>query len=672
MSLTQRQVRLLLVVGVVIGLTVAPAASAISALVDNSSPVNDVTLHAPDGPAATFEVQTDADLTNFSEPNTVYFKSSAANVTVSSQGRTDVRLTQLVGDWTRMTNIDTGSTTLTVNPEDKSPVSISGAVSTLEYRADAATAIDDGQTDFIYSADGAGEITLNSLPANTQFAAATRSGTALDSATTDGSGTATISLEGASSAEVILFTNHAPQVSNLSPADGAEATQSSVEFTADVSDPEFSTAQGDEVTAELFVDGQSVGSETVTSNQTVSVTHDLTEGGEHSYYWEISDSYGTGVDVTTSTRMVSTPSTLYIRDVANSSLVDGDNATVTFYGGDEERDIIERPADNGTISLEGLPTNTEFTVVVRADGYYTRQTIIPSLYEQSNVWMLPRNNTDAVEIVFLLDDRTGEFANSDSTRLRVQRAIEYNNSTQWRDVVGDDISATAELATTLENRQRYRLVISNEVQTRILGSYTPSGPADPETIPIGRIEFSGSAQQGTVFDAALLNETQPAIRSMFRDPSNTAESLTYRITNTTDENESIVVANTTVDSPNTFTSVTEPLPSDVTLDGSSYRVDLWTYQNGELVEHRSENVGQLRAPGENWLNAVNSGILTLTGYVFLVGAGYGTANYDPRLGSLVAVVFGAALTMFGVLSIPHVILGFTGTIALITNASART
>jgi hypothetical protein len=670
MSLTNRQVRLLLIVGVVIGLTVAPAASTISALVDNTSPVNDVTLHAPDGPAATFEVQTDADLTNFSDPNTVYFKSAAANVTVSSQGRTDVRLTQLVGAWTNLTNINAGSRTLTVNPEDKRRVEISGGVTALDYRADADTYLGSSHVSFVYSADSSGEVTLHSLPASTEFTAATKSGTNLGSYQTDSSGSATINVESASDAEVILFTNHAPEADDLGPPDGTELDSSTVDFTADVSDEEFSTAQSDEVQATLFVDGESVGSQTVTSNQTVTVTHELSDGGDHTYYWEIEDSYGE--TTTTATQTVTVPATLEIRDVTDTDkLVNADNATVTFYGGDNERQIVERDASNGTVSLDGLPTDTEFTVVVRADDYYTRQTIIPSLYDQSNVWMLPKNDTDAVEIVFLLDDRTGDFANSDETQLRVQRAIEHNNSTEWRDVVGDDISATAELATILQNQERYRLVISNEVQTRILGSYTPSGPADPETIPIGRIDFQGDSEKGTAFDAALVNETQPGIEIMYRDPDTTADSLTFRILNTTTENTSVVVPNTTISNPDAFTSITEALPDDTTLEDSTFRVELWAYaEDGTLIEKRQATVGKISGP--DFGDGVNNGILTLTGYLLLVGIGFGTGNYSPKLGVLSAVIVGASLTIFNVVAIPHVVLGFTGTIALIVNAADRT
>lgn len=520
----------------------------------------------------------------------------------------------------------------------------------------------------------------------------TSGGTVLNQTTLSGTGNHTLSLASTSSDQLetvlditktgdnpsfeladdsILFSNHAPEASNLSPPDGTQLTERNVDFSVDVSDEEFGTAQGDSVEAALHIDGQEVGSETVTSNQTVTVTEELVEGGDHTYHWELTDSYG--ATTTTSTRTVTVPATLEVRDVTNTSkLVDGDNATVTFYGGDQETQIVERPVENGTVDLSGLPTDTEFTVVVRADDYYTRQTIIPSLYDQANVWMLPRNETDAVEIVFLLDDRTGEFANSDSTQLRVQRAIEHNGSMEWRDVVGDDISATAELATILEDQQRYRLVISNDVQSRILGSYTPSGPADPETVPIGRIDFQGDSPEGTAFDANVVNETSPAVQWTYRDPDSVADSLTYRIVNVTDSsNETVVVSNTTISDPEEFTSVTEPLPSNATLEGSTYRVELWAYQNGELVDERAQNVGKLTGPGD-WSSGIHEGLLNLGGFVFLVGAGYGTANYNPRLGAVVSVVLASTLVLFNVVHIAPVILGFTGTIALIANAADTT
>jgi hypothetical protein len=470
--------------------------------------------------------------------------------------------------------------------------------------------------------------------------------------------------------ESILFTNHAPEADNLSPPDGTELTQSSVDFSVDVSDSEFGSAQGESVTAELFVDGSSVGTETVTSNQTVTISHELTQGGDHTYHWELSDSYG--ATTTTSTKTITVPAELEVWDVNNDTLIDSGNATVTFFGGDNEQEIVEREVTNGTVSLAGLPTDTEFTVAVRADGYFTRQVIITSLFEQSRVWMLSKSVPDAVEVTFRLDDRTGEFANSDETQLRVQRPITVNNSTEWRDVIGDDISATSDLATVLQNDQRYRLIIENDMQSRILGSYTPSGPADPEVIPIGRVNFQADAEAGTALDASLLNETSPAVRVMFRDPDEQATSLKYRITNTTDgANSTVVVANTTVSNPGAFTSVTEVLPSGTTLEDSTYLVELWAYQDGELMEKQSVSVGQLSGPGD-WTAGVNEGLLNLAGFVLIVSTGYGTANYKPELGALVAVIFGGALTLLNVVAIPHVILGFTGTIALIVNTADTT
>jgi hypothetical protein len=470
--------------------------------------------------------------------------------------------------------------------------------------------------------------------------------------------------------ESILFTNHAPEADNLSPPDGTELTQSTVDFSVDVSDAEFTTAQGDTVTAELFVDGSSVGAETVTSNQTVTISHELTQGGDHTYHWELSDSYG--ATTSTPTNTVTVPAELEVWDVNNDTLIDQGNATVTFFGGDNEQQIVEREVTNGTVSLAGLPTDTEFTVAVRAEGYFTRQVIITSLYEQSRVWMLSKSVSDAVEVTFRLDDRTGEFANSDETQLRVQRPITINNTTEWRDVIGDDISATSDLATVLQNDQRYRLIIENDVQSRILGSYTPSGPADPEVIPIGRVNFQADTEAGTALDASLLNETSPAVRVMFRDPDQQATSLKYRITNTTEgANSTVVVANMTVSDPGGFTSVTEVLPEGTTLDDSTYLVELWAYQDGELMEKQSVSVGQLSGPGD-WTAGVNEGLLNLAGFVLIVSTGYGTANYKPELGALVAVIFGGALTLLNVVAIPHVILGFTGTIALIVNTADTT
>ncbi|MCG1002860.1 MULTISPECIES: hypothetical protein [Halobacterium] len=271
--------------------------------------------------------------------------------------------------------------------------------------------------------------------------------------------------------ESILFTNHQPQVSNLSPADGAELTDESVEFTADISDEDFQTAQGDSVEARLFVDGEQVGSQTVTSNQTVSVTHNITQGGAHEYYWELQDEYGSGVDVTTDTFTLNTPSELDIYNITSAQtetpeLVDNASVEVRMYQGNT---IYERTAENGTVDLSGISPAEPFVAVVDAPGYYSRRIFVESQYDRQRVYLLPDNRT-RVDVIFNLQEYTGKYP-QDDTILQVQRAI--NGS--WETALGDYFGANAQFPATLEYNTRYRLRLVNieSGESRLLGSFTP-------------------------------------------------------------------------------------------------------------------------------------------------------------------------------------------------------
>jgi len=93
--------------------------------------------------------------------------------------------------------------------------------------------------------------------------------------------------------ESILFTNHAPSADNSTATPNATSTNNeNVDLSIDVSDQEFSTVQGDNVTVTAYVDGSAVGSKTISSNQTVTFTATGLSDGSHSWHVELEDEYG--------------------------------------------------------------------------------------------------------------------------------------------------------------------------------------------------------------------------------------------------------------------------------------------------------------------------------------------------------------------------------------------
>ena len=270
--------------------------------------------------------------------------------------------------------------------------------------------------------------------------------------------------------ESVLFDAVTPSGTLDSPQDGAELTESSVDFTVQVNDSDFSTAQGDTVEAVLYVDGEQAGSQTVSSNTTVTVTETISSGGNHTYHWELTDSYGESI--TTQTRELATPSEIRLYSETNSSrLLDNTTFNVTMYFENETGPAIveERTVSDGTVNLSGLPAGESFVVAVEGDGWVNRRIVVPSIYEQSGIYML-NSSVETVPVVFKLEDFTGDFPQGD-TVLLVQRGINGTYDT----VLGDSFGATGQFPATLASGARHRLVLLNTEtgQRRIVGEYTP-------------------------------------------------------------------------------------------------------------------------------------------------------------------------------------------------------
>ncbi|WP_346140157.1 hypothetical protein, partial [Streptomyces virens] len=167
-----------------------------------------------------------------------------------------------------------------------------------------------------------------------------------------------------------------PILDNPSPSGGETVQETPVELSIDVEDADFDTEQGDEVTATAYdaSDDTEIGSQTLFENGTATVSWSDPDLGANSYYWVAEDEYGNTVE--SSVFDFRTPNEIEIRNESDPEQlveVDGD-AEVTFFeeGGEE---VVERPVEDGTVDLQGLPA-TEYIIVVEIDGFETRQAII--------------------------------------------------------------------------------------------------------------------------------------------------------------------------------------------------------------------------------------------------------------------------------------------------------
>jgi len=219
----------------------------------------------------------------FVDTETVYID----GVSFSASGSGSLSVDQFRGTRTSVSSVDASSTTITVDPDDKSAVEISGGVTALSWE-DAAL---DGTAQITYSASSSGTITVTGLAANTTYAAATTTGEVLETGSTTASGEATITVDAATDEDVVLL-----EPSTATFGAGSPSSQSfndeNIQVSIAVNDTDFGTDAGDDVQVDLFVDGSQIDTKTVTSNQTVVFNVSDLADGSHSWHVETIDSYG--------------------------------------------------------------------------------------------------------------------------------------------------------------------------------------------------------------------------------------------------------------------------------------------------------------------------------------------------------------------------------------------
>ena len=489
---------------------------------------------------------------------------------VTSQADTHVRVNEFNGTWTNLTNIDATAGDITIKPNDKQSVTASGGVTTIRYDDGSRVAIGDGQTDFVIGADGSGSVTLHNLPASETFTAGTKSGTGFGQVTTDSTGTGTIPVSQTSGPEeVVLFENHSPEIDNASatPQGGEVIQQSQIDLSVNVSDAEFGTLQGESLDATFFLDGQQVGTDAVSANETTSTTVSNLEGGSHEWYVVVEDNYGQ--QTTSDTFSFGIPSTLRVFNESDpDQLVDNNvQLRLRFFTGEQTGQVFERTVSDGTVDLTGLPSNERFVVTVDddAENFTYRRIIVDSLIEQQEVYLLPKK-VDSVEVDFRLTDYTGTYPPT-GTELYIESPIskdfdgDGSNETEYRVISGDNFGASGSFPATLQTRERYRLRVRNGPNQRVVGSYTAT-ISQVEEIRIQGLTLE--APEGQTY-ATLTNITsvnkQRQLNFKYRDESNTTDQFSVTIVERASGN--VTYTDTVTDAPiNDYAVYSVPLEND--------------------------------------------------------------------------------------------------------------
>lgn len=643
----------------VIGFTIGLAGIVAAAHIAGTVPVeNDVPLSSTANTTVVLQGPTDAFLEDFTIlTGTVDVTTEDGNVTVFSTGDTEVWIdhSNITGTWTNVTQISTGGTTIDIDPEDKQEITVGKDIDHVAWRDN--TQADDGVVDFSYGgAGGNSEVTLRNVTADAELAAVdANTNNILDKATADSNGVVTFDELTNSDHNVLLQSTVAvpPVLSNPDP-DGPQTSTVST-WEVDVNDSEF--PQGDSVTAELFVDGDSKGSDTLTSNGTATVSYNLGLEKSVPYEWVATDSWG---DTDTLSGTVTTPVNITFREEHNASkVITGVNATIILYSVDATT-IVQRSDDNddGNISLEGLP-DKEFVAVAETDDHYTRRVYIESIFQQQNIFLL--NSTEvpgdqAVNTTFVFEDRTGQFQ-PENTTLRIQRALDVDNDStfEWLTVAGDFWGAASEFPFTGEENARYRLIVENrQGQRRVLGTHIPTGADDVKTVINGEIRWDAENATGLFFDAAI-NRTDSEIEGFYTDPTEATSEVRIQVWQL--GNQSNEIYDQTFASGPYGTLALDPI---VSISGDqldqSWVVQYTYTRNGETTSERvTVGAPQINLPADPWL-------LAAVALLFVTFAG---TLYGPRtatLGAWSMIIVALGITVFGLADIP--IVGIVAAVAV--------
>jgi hypothetical protein len=437
-----------------------------------------------------------------------------------------------------------------------------------------------------------------------------------------------------------------PDVTGITPEDGSQITTYSGSVSIDVVDPDFSSLHGDNLTVELSNSEGVVGNTTLSANGTANISYSAL-AGSNSLTWTVSDSYGLTASDTYS---FTTPAELTIREETNTSvLVDSSsNLTLRFFGGDQ---IVERTTDDGRVSLEGLPATEEVVIIARADGYYSRRAVVSSLFEQQSVYMLSENET-AVFNEFVVEDRVGRFSDN-QTKLRIEKGITQNDSTEWKTLAGDYLGAGGSFALYLQKDARYRVYVeSGDGEIRNLGPHIAAADG-VVPVTVGDIEWVAPSGETYRYEARVDDDTD-VLTIAYEDGEGETDSLSIQVYER--GNQSNILLTDTASDPNSY-QIQHQLVGNET--ETVYQIEVSAVRNGEDLEF-AETVGGVGSLGV----PIDSRWLAVGSLWLVVAIAALMPSTLSRVGAVGVVGVATGLSWFGWAPIPIEAIGIAGALAL--------
>jgi hypothetical protein len=463
-----------------------------------------------------------------------------------------------------------------------------------------------------------------------------------------------------------------PVLSDESPADGANVNQPPLTLSIDVEDVGLGDYDTVTVTFKDNSDNSTIGSETLTSNGTATVTWSDPDTGLNEWYVEADDTFGNSLE--SNVFQVTIPELLTLRDVNDPDTILTSptiDATVRFFESETgDTAVFPRTPQNGQIDMAGLPSDQEFVVGVidSSDTYAQRLTLLDSIFQQQEIYLL-NNSADTAVATLILQDRTGEFETG-ATSVQIERSVNTTDSPQGEEeyvtVAGDVIGTQLTFSTTLEQDIRYRVAVENDKgDRRTLGSFVLQGDRVINLIISGKEVGVPIPEDTPVIDVSQDiddNTGDKTVSLTYIDPQAETDSLVVRVENADDPSDVVDTVTATAGPYGTFTyteTFSEPDASKVLVANAT------ATRNGQqvtLTKPFGTGMFPIAIPlSQDWKQIFGIGFLMVVAGIFSVG--------NARIGAVVLPGVAGLLYVTGILNgaISLLAIGMALTVGVLVN-----
>jgi methionine-rich copper-binding protein CopC len=475
-----------------------------------------------------------------------------------------------------------------------------------------------------------------------------------------------------SATQTFTLAEPAPVVTNETPADNSNVNDPPLTLSVDVTDAGLGDYDTVTVTFKDASDNSTIGTDTLTANGTASVTWSDPDTGANQWYVEAADTFGSTTQTANFT--VTIPEVLTLRDVNDPNTVLTSptiDATVRFYESETgDTAVYPRTPQNGQIDMQGLPADQEFVVGVvdSAGNYAQRLTLLNSIFDQQEIYLL-NTSADTAVATLVLQDRTGEFETG-ATSVQIERSVNTTDSPageeEYVTVAGDVIGTQLTFSTTLEQDVRYRVSVENDQgDRRNLGSFVLQGDRVINLIISGKEVGVPIPPDEPVLDVSQSIDDQSGDKSVslsYIDAAQKTESVTIRVVNADNSSDVLDVYNATAGPYGTVTYQQTFTGADA--DKILIANVTATRQGEQVTLTKPFGVGMFPIDipmSQEWKQIFGIGFLITIGAIF--------SRANARIGALVLPGVAALLYVTGILNgaITLLAIGMAFTVAVLIN-----